>query len=93
MQTPVKGSYDCYPAITAAIQACNKAGGGRVTIPKGNWYCAGPIVLLSNVNVHLQAVEHTFISVITRTITPNTALSIVVPTVSYRLRVGKVMTV
>ncbi len=62
MQTPVKGSHDCYPAITAAIHACNKAGGGRVTIPKGNWYCAGPIVLLSNVNVHLQAGAHVYFS-------------------------------
>jgi polygalacturonase len=35
---PVRGARDCHPAIAAAIAACNKAGGGRVVIPKGNWY-------------------------------------------------------
>lgn len=54
VQTQAPGAKDCYPAIAAAIVACHKAGGGRVLIPKGDWYCAGPIVLLSNVNVHLQ---------------------------------------
>jgi polygalacturonase len=53
--TPRAGSHDCYPAITAAIAACNKAGGGRVLIPAGSWYCAGPLRLLSNVHVHLAA--------------------------------------
>ncbi len=55
LDTPVAGSHDCYPAIAAAIAACHKAGGGRVLIPAGDWLCAGPIVLLSNVHVHLQA--------------------------------------
>jgi polygalacturonase len=55
MQKPAPGSTDCYPAFAAAIAACHKAGGGRVVIPAGDWYCAGPIVLLSNVNVHLKA--------------------------------------
>ena len=55
LNTPAAGAVDCYPAIAAAIAACNKAGGGRVLIPAGNWYCRGPIVLLSNVHVHLQA--------------------------------------
>src|SRR5690242_13378270 len=31
------GSTDCLPAIKAAISACNKAGGGRVLIPSGNY--------------------------------------------------------
>ena len=53
LKTPAPKSHDCYPAIAAAIAACNKAGGGRVLIPAGNWYCAGPMVLLSNVHVHL----------------------------------------
>lgn len=53
--TPVRDAHDCYPAIAQAIQACHQAGGGRVLIPKGDWFCAGPIVLLSNVHVHLQA--------------------------------------
>jgi polygalacturonase len=54
-QTPAPQSHDCYPAIAAAIAACSKAGGGRVLIPAGSWYCAGPIVLRSNVHVHLAA--------------------------------------
>jgi hypothetical protein len=53
--TPVPGSHDCYPAIAAAIAACHKAGGGRVLIAAGSWYCAGPVTLLSNVHVHLAA--------------------------------------
>ncbi|MBC3875811.1 glycoside hydrolase family 28 protein [Undibacterium flavidum] len=62
LPTPKSGSFDAYSAIAAAISACHKAGGGRVIIPKGNWYCAGPIVLLSNVHVHLQAGAHIFFS-------------------------------
>ena len=62
LATPTKQSFDVYPAITAAIQACHQAGGGRVLIPQGNWYCAGPIVLLSNVHVHLQAGAHIYFS-------------------------------
>ena len=40
-------------AINAAIDACNKKGGGVVVIPKGFWL-SGPLVLKSNVNLHLQ---------------------------------------
>jgi polygalacturonase len=54
-KTPVAGSPDSRPAILAAIAACSKAGGGRVLIPAGSWYCGGPIVLRSNVNLHLAA--------------------------------------
>lgn len=39
-------------AIARAIEACNKAGGGRVVVPAGEWL-TGPIHLLSNVNLHL----------------------------------------
>ena len=60
--SPAAGSPDCYGAIAAAIDACNKAGGGRVLIPAGNWYCKGPIVLRSNVHVHLAAGAHVFFS-------------------------------
>ena len=60
--SPVRGSPDAYPAITAAIAACNKAGGGRVVIPKGDWYVAGPIVLRSNVHVYLAAGAHVYFS-------------------------------
>jgi polygalacturonase len=54
-RTHAPGSFDSRAAFLAAIQACNAAGGGRVVVPAGNWYCAGPIVLLSNVNFHLSA--------------------------------------
>ena len=53
LQTPKQGSHDCYPAITAAIADAHKAGGGRVVIPEGVWYIKGPLVLRSNVQVHL----------------------------------------
>ncbi|WP_240766314.1 glycoside hydrolase family 28 protein [Paraburkholderia flava] len=48
-------SFDSYTAFNDAIAAANSAGGGRVVVPAGNWYCGGPIVLLSNVNFHLSA--------------------------------------
>jgi polygalacturonase len=62
VDTPVNASKDCYFALRDAIAACHKAGGGRVVIPAGNWYCAGPIVLLSNVNVHLNKGAHVYFS-------------------------------
>ena len=62
LNTPAPGSKDCYPAIRDAIQRCHQEGGGRVVIPKGDWFCAGPIVLLSNVNVHLQAGARVYFS-------------------------------
>ncbi|WP_080180301.1 glycoside hydrolase family 28 protein [Paraburkholderia tropica] len=48
-------AYDSRTAFNQAIVAANAAGGGRVVVPAGNWYCGGPIVLLSNVNFHLSA--------------------------------------
>lgn len=39
-------------AIARAIEACNKAGGGRVVIPAGEWL-TGPIHFKSNVNLYL----------------------------------------
>lgn len=44
----------CTKAINAAIEACNKNGGGTVMVPGGSWV-TGPIVLKSNVNLHLAA--------------------------------------
>lgn len=41
-------------AFTSAINACNKAGGGKVIVPAGLWL-TGPIELKSNVNL---VVEH-----------------------------------
>ncbi len=40
-------------SINQAIDACNKKGGGVVVVPAGMWL-TGPIVLKSNVNLHLQ---------------------------------------
>ncbi len=40
-------------SINAAINACNKKGGGVVVIPSGI-FLTGPIVLKSNINLHLQ---------------------------------------
>src|SRR5450631_1688249 len=42
----------CSKAINAAIDACNKSGGGTVLVPGGLWL-SGPIVLKSNTNLHL----------------------------------------
>jgi polygalacturonase len=39
-------------AINSAIDACTKKGGGIVLIPSGLWL-SGPVVLKSNVNLHL----------------------------------------
>lgn len=39
--------------INAAIDSCNDAGGGKVIIPAGN-FLTGPIVLKSNVTLHLE---------------------------------------
>src|SRR5215210_170939 len=40
-------------SISNAIDACNKKGGGVVLVPTGMWL-TGPVVLKSNVNLHLQ---------------------------------------
>jgi polygalacturonase len=44
---------DDTPAIQAAIDACQKAGGGDVLVPAGNYF-AGKIVLKSNVTLKLE---------------------------------------
>ncbi|TWI62633.1 polygalacturonase [Pseudoduganella lurida] len=62
VQTPAPGATDCYPAIAAAIAAASRAGGGRILIPAGSWYCKGPIVLRSNVHVHLAANAQVYFS-------------------------------
>src|SRR5688572_17739588 len=40
-------------SINAAIDACHKKGGGVVVVPAGLWI-TGPVVLQSNVNLHLK---------------------------------------
>ena len=47
------GIADNTEAIASAIDACNKAGGGRVIIPDGVWF-TGPIHFKSNVNLYLK---------------------------------------
>ena len=47
------GIYLNSKSINNAIDACSKAGGGTVIIPQGLWL-TGPIVLQSNVNLHLE---------------------------------------
>ena len=46
------GKTDCTEAFRKAIEACNKAGGGRVVVPKGE-FLTGAIHLKSNVNLHV----------------------------------------
>jgi polygalacturonase len=46
------GKTDCTEAFRKAIEACNKAGGGRVVVPKGE-FLTGAIHLKSNVNLHI----------------------------------------
>lgn len=41
-------------AINDAINECARIGGGKVIIPKGLWL-TGPIILQSNINLHLEA--------------------------------------
>jgi polygalacturonase len=53
--TAAPGSFDSRPAFLAATPPCHAAGGGRVLVAPGTWYCAGPIVLLSDVHFHLSA--------------------------------------
>lgn len=46
------GTEICTGAFAKAIAACNKAGGGRVVVPKGT-FLTGAIHLKSNVNLHI----------------------------------------
>ena len=46
------GTSDCTVAFRDAIDACSKAGGGRVTVPPGR-YLTGAIHLKSHVNLHV----------------------------------------
>ncbi|HEX5055779.1 MAG TPA: glycosyl hydrolase family 28-related protein [Gammaproteobacteria bacterium] len=45
------GKTDARPAIQTAIEKASSAGGARVLIPKGVWFCKGPINLRSKVNL------------------------------------------
>jgi Endopolygalacturonase len=45
--------FDNTKAIARAIRVCHQAEGGRVIVPKGEWW-TGPVHFLSNVNLHLE---------------------------------------
>ncbi|GAE84917.1 polygalacturonase [Bacteroides reticulotermitis JCM 10512] len=47
------GKFDNTKVFAKAILECNKAGGGRVVVPAGEWL-TGPIHFLSNVNLYLE---------------------------------------
>ena len=47
------GTFDNKPSILNAIEACSLQGGGIVLIPAGVFYCKGPVLMKSNVNLHL----------------------------------------
>ncbi len=47
------GRADCTDAFRQAVEACHRAGGGRVVVPAGR-YLTGPIHLRSNVNLHVR---------------------------------------
>jgi len=40
--------------LDSAISQCNADGGGRITIPKGIYFCKGPIHLKSNVHLYFE---------------------------------------
>lgn len=46
------GSSLCTESFAKAIAALEKQGGGKLVVPQGVWY-TGPIVLKSNINLHL----------------------------------------
>ena len=49
------GKADDAPAIQAAVDACTKAGGGRVLVPAGHTFLCSPFKLASFVELHLEA--------------------------------------
>lgn len=48
------GKHNDLTAIQSAINICNHAGGGRVVVPKGQYWLEGPIHFKSNVNLYLE---------------------------------------
>jgi len=55
------GTFINTTAINKAIREMSKSGGGKVIVPEGKWL-TGPIVLLSNVNLHLAEGAELFFS-------------------------------
>lgn len=48
------GATDDLPAIQGAIDQANAEGGGKVVVPEGTYFCKGPVVLKSCVELHLE---------------------------------------
>ncbi|MBR6121982.1 MAG: glycoside hydrolase family 28 protein [Prevotella sp.] len=47
------GTQLCTEAFEKAIESLSKQGGGRLVVPRGVWF-TGPIVLRSNIDLHLE---------------------------------------
>jgi len=47
------GKTSIKPVLDSLITVCSDNGGGSIIIPKGDYYIAGPVVLKSHVNLHL----------------------------------------
>ena len=57
------GKTSIKPVLDSLITVCSDSGGGTIIIPKGKYYIAGPVVLKSHVNLHLdEGAELTFSS-------------------------------
>lgn len=48
------GKTPCQEIFEKAITLCSENGGGTVKVPAGVYYMNGPLVLKSNVNIHLE---------------------------------------
>ncbi|HWZ15567.1 MAG TPA: glycoside hydrolase family 28 protein [Mucilaginibacter sp.] len=48
------GKTDCKAVLDKVIGLCSVNGGGRVIIPKGKFFVAGPVVLKSHVDLHFE---------------------------------------
>lgn len=55
IQTDTKDSlFDYKKIINDKITECSESGGGKVILPSGYLFCKGPVILKSNVNLHLK---------------------------------------
>lgn len=48
------GLTDCKPIIDSLIQILSSQAGGKLIIPKGVFFCKGPIEMESHINLHLE---------------------------------------
>ncbi len=48
------GVTDARTAVNKAITSCSNAGGGTVLVPIGKYYCAGSVIMKSNVNLKVE---------------------------------------